>query len=390
MVVCEEGAREDVSFEQFDRRVRGLPDKQEAGKKKDSSTLAVLVFLVLAVGGGLLYFFVIQPRLDKHRFINQHGKPRDSVIQDGVVLVLDDVDITDTLKRDDHTPEEEWTRAKLRVTVLDPASGKQLLQTLVESCDVCRCQPAAPGKLWCDIEGLALYETKTFKKLTTLEDAVTKAGVGKPMPKLWQIEGAIAAQLLSDGRVARLDANTLAVTRSDDVPPKLRKDPSMLKDPQKGTIEMLGDTACKSAILSAKAQLGAGPGVTAADFAPGAKKKPTPAGPASWTVRSNGQRATIVKGTTTSADSYLQPGLLGAFDPPVVLHHSSVDTKADAVRLSRLRADGTNAWTVDLKAPDCEHAAVVGGILVVTTTGTDRRAVGIDPESGAVRWEVGF
>jgi len=342
----------------------GRPKEPEQQPEPPSRlhTIIPIVLVVLGLGGVALWVFVLEPKLDQHQLTTQHGTAKGSVIADGTVIVFDAVDIRKETT-DSTGVDRTETIARTRVTIVALATGKQIAQQLVEDLDGCR--PASPGRLWCDLDGrLTLHDASTFVVLRSAEDTIAKAGLGRPMPKSWSIDGPRAHQMLDDGRVATLDAATLALTRSDVVPESLRRD--LVGNSKQGSIDM--GSSCDAWSLNADRMM--------------SRIKQ----PATWTLKSTGERAKLVKGSLSSSQTYLQPGIL-AGDPPIFVHRATLD---GPIQLSRLRADGTNGWTVELLAKDCEQVALVGSTFVMTTTGAKRRAVALDADSGAVRWELGF
>lgn len=355
--------------------------------------LAIAVPLIaLAVGGFFLWDKKVQPKVDKFEATRQSGRAAGSVLAGEVLVLLDDVTVSRHQSAEVGQPESEgrWRDdARLRVTVVDVATGTKLLTRVMEAGGACAA--ATAGRVWCDFEQLGLYDARTLARVVRVDEAITKAAVGRQVPKLWRVEGTKAMQLLDDGRVAILDAATLAVTTSDQVPKELRRDPIMGRDPSPGAI---GRHAIGSLCVEGPgSRLGVDTSVRSEDFyPPGARKKrpaPSPR-PVVWTVEAAASdRAHVVRGTSRSADSFLRPRVLGTDDPPYLLHHSSLDASQDGLRLSRLAPAGTTAWTVELGSPRCEDLQR-GAAWIVTTENAKRRALAIDPQTGAVRWTVAF
>ncbi len=355
--------------------------------------LAIAVPLIaLAVGGFYLWDKKVQPKVDKFEATRQMGRAAGSVLAGEVLVLLDDVLVTRHQSAEVGQPESEWRwrdEARLRVTVVDAATGSKLLTRVMEAGGACAA--ASGGRIWCDFEQPGLYDAKTMTRVVRADEAIAKANLGRQVPKLWRVEGSRLLQLLDDGRVAILDAATLAVTASDQVPKELRRDPIVGHDPAPGALRRhaIGSLCVEGPGSS----LGLDTSVRGEDFfPPGARKKKStaPARPVTWTVEAGqSDRAHVVRGKSRSADSFLRPRVLGAEDPPYVLHHSSLDAQRDGLQLSRLAPAGTTAWTVELGSPRCEDLQR-GATWIVTTENAKRRALAIDPETGAVRWTVAF
>jgi hypothetical protein len=179
------------------------------------------------------------------------------------------------------------------------------------------------------------------------------------------VGGATAIQLLDDGTAAEVDANTQAVTRvaaPKDLTPDLagRWRPKTPAD----------DTTCNHASLRTRSAL-----VRAKD----AGRR--------WRVEDlTAPRSRLVLDRQHSERDYLQPLVIDG-ELPLLAYRASLQRDA-ATQLARLRPDGSQAWSVDLRGP-CEQLRQLGDVIVVTTTASNPRALAIDVETGAVRWTSG-
>lgn len=328
--------------------------------------IAGLLAMIAVVGAGFfVYHRLIEPKIDRAVALIQTGRPVASVITGDVVVLLDRVVIVNT-ERDGITNQAvDREEPKTRAIVVDAATGAKRFTTIIEA--VGTCEAASPGRMWCDFGKLALYDARTVSEVITVEGAIARAAVGRPVPSRWRVDGARATQLLDDGRVAVLDATTLLVTREEKVPPSLRPLPLGMK-PSPSTLTPAASSICTS--------------FDASDFL-SSKNKPA------WRLeRGEGERARVRNGKRASTDTFLRPRVVGSDDPPLLFHHTSLDPARDSLQLSRLTPSATLAWTVDVRRPNCENAGAVGALFVITTDSPQRRALGIDPSAGAVRWEL--
>lgn len=355
--------------------------------------VAIVPLLALIVCGLFLWERKVQPRIDKLESRLLQGSAAGAVLSGGTLVLVDHVTLRRSRGRDpDGSERPDLDEERTRLTAVDPANGTKLATELLEGRG--GCQGASPGRLWCDAGGLAIYDARRLTALARLDDAIQKAALGRPVPGQWRAEGPRAFQLLDDGRVAALDAETLAVTRQDAVPRALQRDALSGRPPSPGKISFQSLGSLCGAGAAVLRGLGGAPLDPAELLPPGrgrkAQRPRRPAAPPRWAVqRGEGDRARLAKGPVVSADSFLRPQPLGEDDPPLFLHHSSLDPSRDALRLSRLSPDGATAWTVELGEDACEEI-LVGESWIVTTTSARRRALAVDPRSGALRWRLAF
>jgi hypothetical protein len=192
--------------------------------------------------------------------------------------------------------------------------------------------------------------------------------------------------MLDDGRVAVVDGAvaTPVARREDKVPQELRDGPMQMA-PNKGSIRASNDCGAYDAYAADMMRM---PNVSAEDFGYGAKKK-KPEKPKGRTVeRGEGPRARVAQDGVASKDTYLSPVWIRG-DAPLLLHHTSVNKDDDTVQLSRLDPAGAASWTTAI-GRGCEQVTVHGKLVVVTTKDAKRRVLGIDADSGAVRYTSGF
>lgn len=323
------------------------------------------VGVLLAIGGALAYALVIEPWLDRRSMLSQSGRPRGAVIGDGVVALFDAVDVEHDDRED---PRRNRRIDRTRVTVIDVRTGARVAQHLFAGNG--GCASAGPGKLWCDLDGLAVHDARTFASIARADELVAKAGLGHLVGQRWRLERARATWALDDGRAAVIDADALAARAADAVPAELRPHPITGLAPSDGSIPLV--PGCNE-----------GP-------RPFAGRKPTIATRgASWAIEDRGGRAIVRRlggPAPAEATTFLAPVFLTAVDDaPIVLHHASIDPARDHARISRVGDDGAPTWTVELKR-QCLAAVTVEGRLVIATDHPAQRALAIDTRTGRVAW----
>lgn len=343
----------------------------KAGEKRSSAGALLGVATVLAILGTVGYVVFVRPKVDRRQLVGQSGQPRGSLVIGSVVAVFDAVSIDREDRRDRNDPSRNYTVSATRVTTLDAGSGARIAQELIHGGGG-GCAVATPARVWCDlVDGeLALYDARTFQRLHTLGELVAAAQLGTLVPGRWHLAGARAYQLLDDGRVAVVDgaAGTPSARREDEVPPPLRDQGPLGVAPAKAAIAMVGDCGAHEA--------------RAADLQ-------RPAGAARRTIdRGQGPRARVLQGKVPSKETYLAPVWIEG-DAPLLLHHTSLTPEDDKVQVSRLSPAGDAVWTREV-GRGCEQVAAHGNVVVVTTRDPARRVVGVDSETGAVTYSVGF
>jgi hypothetical protein len=293
-----------------------------------------LALAIAAAGGGLIYLILIQPKIDHDRLSHQHGTARGSVIARDTVIVIDTVSIANG---------EEIERSRL--TAIDIKTGKQLAQIMVPGFGTC--VVATSELLWCDLGALELYDARTLARVANVEKEIDKAKLGNVRQTketgattlVGIVEGARATLLLDDGHVAIYDATVRKLSKSDSVPRQLATE-------RHPALSLPGLGLCSE--------------------------------------RSGG-RATV----GSSSEMFLAPKVLG-LDPPVFLHHTSLDQHDDKLQLSRLDPSGKLRWTIDLGRGGCEHMELDSHRLVIATTNPGHRAVAVDLEKGTALWTASF
>jgi hypothetical protein len=269
------------------------------------------------------------------------GDPASATLVDGKdgpeLLVMNVLEDDDSADQSQVTAIDARTGATLGSRRFDQSSGS--------------CWDAVPGRLWCDFGRLALHDARTLETVLAFDDAVAHAQLGRPMSDQWATDGAHAWLQLDDGRVARLDAATLAVA-IDDAPPD-------------------------HANMTTSAQASNNVETTSEIDLRGKH----------WQIDGT-TRAPIVKG----GPLFLTPHfVLAGNEPllvdgdPVILYSTSLDQSRDRPQLARISDSGAAVWSVELGG-EVQLVAHVADSIVVATGATDHRALAIDARTGAVRW----
>jgi hypothetical protein len=284
-----------------------------------------------AIGG----FVLLYERCDAERV----GDPTSATLLDGkdgpeVLLV--------NLLSNDEDP--DTTQA----TVLDARTGAVIGGRRLDRGGAESCWNATPGRVWCDFGRLAVHDARTLDTVLAFDDAIAKGQLGHSMDS-YSTSGAGAWMQLDDGRVAHLDASTLAVDVVDRAPD--------------GASNNHG--ASESVETSSSIDIGG----------------------AHWTI-DGGPRVAIVKG----GPQFLQPRFVLANNEPLVverdpliLYSTSLDSQRDRAQLARIGSNGAAVWSVDLGG-NVEMIAHAGDDLIIATGATDHRALAIDSRTGATRW----
>lgn len=303
------------------------------------SLLYALGFTVVTVG---VVMFLLTRRNDRRQH-DGAGAPVEAMVVDspaGPVLVVND---------SGNRAREQWAR----LTAVDAKEGKRLA-TRVERTKQIGCTPARGGRLWCRLSRLVLVDARTLADVTDVASAITKAGLASPLADQVTLTDDAAFATLANGRIARLDASTLAVTEVKAA----------------GTATPLSSGCDLQTELN---DLRFSEGTLRKVFARGGIPLPT--------------AAELLRPRFLATDSRTRAPLsLGA---DVLVHHdSSLDASATTL-LSRTQSAGTLRWTAELGGP-CQIATLVDQSLVVATTNGARRARSLDLATGAIRWQLQF
>jgi hypothetical protein len=277
------------------------------------------------------------------------------------VVVIDLVSSTERRDNDRDNVEENT-----RITVFDALTGSELARVFVPGLVGCR-KTASPTRVWCDVGRLELYELPQFTRVLSVNDAIKTGGFGAAVSKQWDVSpDGTALQLLADGRAVKIDPTTATLERLDTLPAELQPDVTGRRHPASLPAST---TSCDPRFLR-----GGGMMTKISD----AQNR--------WFVPKPGGRTVVVKGKVRSPE-LIDPEVISD-TPAMVLHATSADPDTAQLQVSRLRVDGTLSWTARLGA-NCENAALLGGTYAVTTSTPRQRALGIDIETGAVRWRSG-
>lgn len=253
-----------------------------------------------------------------------------------------------------------------RLIAVDVATGRETgLRTFGGVWGTSRCAPAATGRMWCELNMLALHDARTLATIAHAGDLLAKSGVGRPAPDRAYVDaGGDAVIVLEDGRKARIDAQTLAV----------EVDPDAVSGDWPWAMSTCGTWG--------RVQLGA----VTLSFG-------------------GGERSPLLVDDTPTGLDFLQPTILsdarncpGCGATPIALargvaiirHDSLLDRGRAHMLLTAVDARGDKQWEVDLGRVGCHTATIEQGILVVTTYSESPRAFGIDPSTGAIRWKYGI
>jgi hypothetical protein len=296
--------------------------------------LATFGAAALVVGAGLGWFLL---QRSCHRA--QTGEPIGLVITGSSILLID------------RLPEGEHQSEEIRIDVHDLASGERTGRRFFDH--VGGCTPATADRVWCRLDVLGLYDARTLDKVVGVGDAIAEAKLGAPVPEKWRVDGPLLYHLLDDGRVASIDAASLAVTYATA--------PGAL-DAHLGGFDV-GRCATDEAL---RALPGARP----------KKGKPKPVDPAA--------KPAFIEPRPLLDSRTLEPLLAGG--DMVILHRSSADPQKAAAQMSRVDRAGKAVWTADLG--ECAAATAIGDAIVVATGRGRHRAIAIDPERGGLRWTI--
>jgi hypothetical protein len=290
----------------------------------------------------------------------QDGDPRGAMIVRGpaaATLVL-----TDRVR----VGRSGSTASGYRLTSIDAATGVQLGLRVFD--DPLHCWPASPGRVWCATDDgvVSLVDVPSLETAATVDELLARSPLGKPVHGQWRVEGPDLIVLLPDGRGAQIEAATLAVTPASATgitggSPVYRAKPAKPHFDNGDRLEF-GDGPRYGLFRIPRVPFG---------VAPPAPPTPTPT-------------------TPTFLRKDRPPDLFDAGDGVLlVFADSSLDPKAAVPQVSRVDATPRLTWT----APLAGHATlfeVVGPSIVVTTDATAARAVALDRETGAVRWQFTF
>jgi hypothetical protein len=215
------------------------------------------------------------------------------------------------------------------------------------------CTAAGAARLWCQRTELDLLDARTLASVGG--ETLRREHLATPSHGL-AITPDAAWIVRDDGRIARVDATSLAVTEARALPDTSTRptDTMSCAEPTEATVG----------------------GVSLA-FGPGPRRALTVNGKASSTTLLEPR---FVIGPTRD--------VMVAGGAVFVDHAASLDSTAHH-QLSRVDASGQVVWTADIVG-GCELAALQGDTLVVTSKSGARRARALDVATGAVRWQLSF
>jgi len=320
--------------------------KAQAARRTRFIAVGLIGFMALVC----VVFFGGWWLLRRHGARNNAGKPSGAVFVDlangkHAIAVIDD--------SGERTPQKGNHRPLFRIATIDLATGEQLGFRIVE--DYLRCWTAATNRLWChgSDEGTLLLDATTLDTIAKAEDLV--ATLGKPLSgrdghynTIGLVDGGVIVRL-NDGRSARVDTASLAVTPIDEAT-KSEGVPSGGRcrlERQSGDGRTFSD------------------GTRQAVIAKGAARSSPPA----------------------SAPRFLQPEFLVTSDQALTLIQHRATLDSDVTKLSRLDGDRIQ-WTADVGA--CQSSRLDGTTLVMATFDTATRVIAIDTGTGARKWTFKF
>jgi hypothetical protein len=236
---------------------------------------------------------------------------------------------------------------RTRLTVVDAHGQQQVVKVLDGNGG---CAVANADRLWCDTDGIHAIDARTLDDLGSIDDMLSRAHLPRAVVNRRDMgnDGRLWVGI-DDGGVVVFDAATLQPTRSAS-PPAV--DNMMARRPDPNLSYPFGSTgSCSGSTL-------------------------------------DGERDATVEamrhlGPPGSKPAAERAGSGGGASPPSVAFSvvpTSITAKHDAIT-----GGGAKPWRVELNA-QCESTAVIGGLLVVTTTRSSNRVLAIDPKTGDVVW----
>jgi hypothetical protein len=296
------------------------------------------------------------------------GDAVDAVFAGDALLLIDHVEVT-------HKRGAVGAQAN-RVIALDVATGKQLgthvFDQAVVQTDRLQCWPGANGHVPC-LEGDKLYILELAALDKTIAVADLAKSLGRTVDRRFSLSATDLIVALDDGRGARVDLATLAVSATT------------------GNGTSVHDSVIASSARCAShatVSVGAktigfvdGPLAAVVPIDPHAVTDPFGYGP------SAGKPAKLAE-VPADAARFLKPAFLdlGAVPPVFVYHRAKLDARtSDPAKLTRLDDKLHVLWTADVGG-DCQVARLDHGTIVIAGTSPKLRAVAVDAATGAVKW----
>lgn len=310
---------------------------------------AVLVGLIALLGGGI-GFGVCQ--IVRYQLRTIPGVPIGELIatspQGDTVILIDHVALGGG---DNNGQRQQPTSKGNRLTAVDAVTGKQLAVSVT---DHSTCWAGGP-RVWCVDEygQVILLDPRTLATVHTAKDLIAAAKLALPTDR-YERAGDEVIVHLSDGRGAQISPSTFIVTPLETVPSQLPLYP-YVRCPTVPGVASDGVTL----------RLTSGTRRTLTSEPRPPAESATPAGPA----------LTFLDGEFLATSQGLS----------LVLHRVSVD---GAHLLTRVDGISRARWQASLGG-ECRHAQTAGGSLIVMTGNPQRRAIALDPETGAERWQFG-
>lgn len=320
--------------------------------------LALVVGHKKVVIGGLIALLaggigVAMVQMKRYRLRNNPGTPIGELIatspQGDTVILIDHVAVGE---HDKQGRMERVTSKGNRLTALDAVTGKELA---VKVTDYSACWAGGP-RVWCldEYRQVILLDPRTLATVHTAKNLIAAAKLAPPVEGSYDIVGDEVIVHLSDGRGAQISPSTLAITRLDTVESRLPRNP-----------KINCTTAGRAVSDGVTLVLTGGTRETLTTEPRPPAESATPAAPPL---------------TFLEADFLVTTPAL-----PVVLHRASI---GGPHLLSRVDGMARARWDLSLGG-ECRDALHAGGSLVVFTGNPKRRAIALDAETGALRWQFG-
>ncbi|MBA2543756.1 MAG: hypothetical protein H0V17_29200 [Deltaproteobacteria bacterium] len=311
--------------------------------------------LLLGIGGVLLAGGIIfgMCMVQRHQLRTAPGSPRQELFVAGnpaTLIVIEYVAVGGTNSKGMSQPASAKGQ---RLTAIDADTGAQLA---VSVGDYQKCW-AGNGRVVCvDVyDRVDLLDPRTLDVTHEANDLIAKANLAKPTRR-YEREGNDVVVVLEDGRGARIDTGTLAVTVIESVQSGFARSESESCDTENNFKQ--DNVMWVFTGGGTREKLTSNP--------PPPSESATPSGPAL---------------------TYLHPGFLRTDPPqPIVLHAATTEKRYSLV--SRVDGISKETWQAPLDG-QCRRAWVSGPLLIIATDNPARRAVALYLNSGQVAWTFG-
>jgi hypothetical protein len=302
---------------------------------------------VVLLAGGIVFGICMGQR---HALRTTGGQPRGELFvaskQGGTLVVIDYVAVGGG-KTGNATAKGQ------RLTAIDAETGKELA---VDVTNYEKCWAGETRAVCVDVwGGLDLLDPRTLEVTHSAKDMIAEAKLAKPTRR-HEREGANFIVVLEDGRGARIDTTTFAVTVVESVQSSYERPVSSSCETENHFKE--GGTTWRFQGGGTRERLTSDP--------PPPSESATPTGPALM---------------------FLEPEFLRT-EPrlPLVLHAATTEKRYTIV--SRVDGISKEKWQTPLGGA-CRRAWVAGPNLIVATESPEQRGIALDLASGRVVWTFG-